>query len=189
MSTERVELRASGIHDVGVKMDDLLEGAQKEILRCEGAALGLLQCNKAVNDLMGHVDSDVNDGKYDHITEALEVAKLVKLYISRAVQIVANLGMNANNQKMIVTGQIQAMQMAVAVTKKMHEAEMAKASAIVEAEQHPEDIDLRGRQAGVRPPISLKERRLAEERVEASVPQLSVVSPTNGKGKRGRRKG
>ena len=113
MSLERIELRASGMHEVGVRMDDLLEGAKKEVLRCDGVVIGILQCVKAVNDLCPHVDRDVTEGKYD-----LETAKLIKLYLSRAAQVVQNLGVNASNQRMAAAGQVQMAEIVVQITKK-----------------------------------------------------------------------
>jgi hypothetical protein len=172
MSAEKSELRAAGMHEVGVRLDDLLEAARKEVLRCEGAALGLFQCAKAVNDLNAHVDLDVSEGKYD-----LETAGHVKRYLSRASQVVQNLGVASNNSKMASAGQVQMAETMVTVTKKMFDAEVTKREQIVEAERSPEAEDPRRRPTGVRPTPSIKEQRLAEE------------APINGKpAVKGRRK-
>lgn len=158
MGLEKAEMRAAGIHDVGVRMDDLLEASRKEVVQCEGASLGLLQAVKAVNDLNPHVDKDVDEGKFD-----LETAKLIKLYLGRASQATQNLAQNARNQQMIAAGRVQAFETSVAVTKKMYDAESQRAAAIAEAESDPANMTLRSRPAGVHPPRTLKEMRLAEE--------------------------
>lgn len=173
MSHERVELRASGMHDVGVRMDDLLEGARKEVLRCDGAVSGLQQCAKAVGELTPHVDRDVDEGKYD-----LETAKQIKLYLSRAIQVVQNLGMNASNQRMLSAGQVQMAEVAVSVTKKMYDGEMQKSAAIAAAEASPVSADGRGRVVGMHPSATIKEQRLAEEAAPAVVPQVAQGTAT-----------
>jgi hypothetical protein len=188
MSLEKTEARAAGIHEVGMRMDDLLEGAQQEVNRSEGAALGLLQASKAVIALNGHVDTDITEGKYD-----LVVAEHVKRYVARAAQVVETLAQKARNQQLAAMGQVQGMQTAVAVTKKMFDAEQAKgaaiasAVAIIAASPEGEDVDLRHRPEGVHPPRTIKEQRLAEEATSfdggGTVTQLPV-SPKNGKGKR-----
>ena len=171
MSVEKSELRAAGMHEIGMRMDDLLAAAEQEVLRCEGASVALLQANKAIGDLNAHVDLDVTEGKYD-----LEAAKLVKLYLSRAAQAVQNLGMLANNQRIASAGQVQAFKISVQVTKKMHDSEISKLESVAAAESEPAR-DIRSRQAGMRPAPTIKEQRLAEE------------AKPNGKtnGKRGRR--
>jgi hypothetical protein len=162
MSLEKIELRAAGMHEVGVRMDDLLDAARKEVLRCEGAQLGLLQATKGVIDLIAYVDKDVDEGKY-----GLEAAKLIKLYLSRASEVVQNLSKNANNQKIAATGQVQMAEVAVQITKKMHDGELAKRAAVAAAEATPEDVTLRTRPEGVHPPATIKEQRLAEDTLNA----------------------
>ena len=173
MSVEKIELRAAGMHEVGVRMDDLLDAARKEVLRCEGAQLGLLQATKGVIDLIAHVDKDVDEGKY-----GLEAAKLIKLYLSRASEVVQNLSKNASNQKIAATGQVQMAEVAVQITKKMHDGELAKRAAVAAAEAAPEEITLRTRPEGVHPPATIKEQRLAEDQAEVT------AVPSNGKGRR-----
>ena len=179
MSLESVELRAAGMHEVGMRMDDLLEAAKGEVLRCEGAQLGLLQAVKSVNDLMAHIDKDVDEGKYD-----LEVAKIAKLYVSRASELVQNLARNASNQKIAATGQVQMATVAVTITKKLYDGEVGKRNAIAEAEANPGEVTARNRPEGVCPPPTIKEQQLAEERAEAA--QAAAKPPSNGK-KRGLR--
>jgi len=199
MSLEKAEARAAGMHEVGMRMDDLLEAAQTEIARFEGAALGLLQASKAVQQLAGHVDDDIKEGRYEGL-EPLKIAEVVKRYISRAAQVVENLAHNAKNQQIQAAGQVAGLQSAVAITKKMFDAEKAKGEAIAQAVAEiaaaPQgaEVDLRRRPEGVHPGSGIKAQRLAEEalaREIASTPEISQVvpiSPKNGKGKR-RRKG
>jgi hypothetical protein len=193
MSLEKTEARAAGIHEVGMRMDDLLESAQQEVHRCEGAALGLLQASKPIQELAGHVEDDIKAGKLDGL-ETLQVAEVIKRYIARSAQIIENLSHKARNQQLAAMGQVQGMQTAVAITKKMFDAEQAKGAAIAAVEATPEgqDTDLRHRPEGVRPPMSIKAQRLAEEAAVSVSEQGGTVTqlpvrPTNGKGKRRRK--
>jgi hypothetical protein len=171
MSTERIELRASAMHDVGIRLDDLLEAARKEVLRCEGAVTGILQCAKAVNDLIPHVDKDVDEGKYD-----LETAKLIKLYLSRAAYVVQNLGMNASNQRIASAGQVQMAEVVVTVTKKMYDAEMQRSAAMA-ASASEGNTNPRERVVGSHPPATIKEQRRAEEQAEVAAKEAVAVPP------------
>jgi uncharacterized DUF497 family protein len=157
MTQEKAELRAAGMHEVGVRMDDLLEEAQREVLRCEGASVGLLQAVKAINELNAHVDADVTEERY-----GIDVAKVAKQYLSRSAQVVTNLSMNASNKRMMAIGQAQGVQTAVAITKKLVEHERSKAVPPVEE-------DSRRRTEGVRPAPTIKEQRLREPDLAAHV--------------------
>lgn len=160
MSVEKAEVRAGAMHEVGVRMDDLLEAVKADVHRFDGAASGLLQCVKAIEGLLAHVDKDVDEGKYD-----LEVAKVAKQYIARAVQVAQNLGQQSSNQKILSIGKVQMGEAAVATVKKMHQVETGRAETLARVEQTPEDdVDLRSRTAGARPPMTIKEQRLAEEK-------------------------
>lgn len=171
MSVEKSELRAAGMHEVGMRMDDLLEAAKKESIRCEGAVLALLQATKAVADLNAHVDRDLDEGLYD-----LPIATLIKKYLGRAVQATQNLGLNAANTRMTSAGAVQAYETAVTVTKKMYDGEMLKKAVVAAAEVAP-ITDIRSRGAGVHPAPTIKKQRLAEEQAKNTVRPVEEEKP------------
>jgi hypothetical protein len=98
-----------------------------------------------------HVDKEVDEDKLD-----LEQAKLVKLWLSRAVQATHNLFLNAQNQVLVTQGKVNGLTSVVALTKKYKdEEEMKVRVAVAQVESHK-------REPEGRPGPTIKEQRLAE---------------------------
>ena len=168
MTLETAKIRAQVAHEIGVRLDDALEAARGETVRWEGSNQGLLMGQKAILGLLPHVDRDIEEGKYD-----LQTATAVKLYINRCAQVCANMAVQSSTQRAMSQGQIQMGEANVKVLKKFHEEELRRVEAIAAAEAESraagklageeESVDLRSRPAGVHPPASIKQQRLAEE--------------------------
>jgi hypothetical protein len=180
MSQERARFRAAVAHEIGGRLEDLLESAKSEAVRWEGCNQGLLNGQKAIEGLHAHVDKDIEDGQYD-----LPTGKIAKLYVTRASQVCANLAVQAANQRAMMSGSVSMADSVVKIVKKFFDEEIRKAEAIAAAEaeplvgsvanpQSPEGSAERrtnGRLPPVRPGLTIKQQRLAEEAAEkASAP-------------------
>lgn len=176
MSVLKSELKQLVTHEVGVRVEDALEGAKKELSVLEGRQTGLVDGAKIVEALLGFVDKDVEEGKTD-----LPTAEVAKRFILRGVHALNNAAQNAANLRMAQTGKVQALTQTVDMLSEMVEKEKAKAEAIREAEAAAPSENARDRVLGVAP-VSIKELRLAEEPPAAPAPviaQPEVVAPVD----------
>jgi hypothetical protein len=149
-SVAKTEVRISVAQEIGIRMDDLREGAQAEVHQAAGAQAALQEASKAVHRLNDHVAADLEGHLYGD-----DVASRVKLYIGRAVAALDTLAQRASNMQMTANGRVQALTVAVQSVKTFQDAEKIKMERDVEAE--------------ARELTSLKDRRLAEE---ASAPAV-----------------
>lgn len=159
MSILKSELKQLVTHEIGVRVDDALDGARRELHALEGRQTAFMDSAKAVELLLGHVDKDVTEEKYD-----LTVAEQVKKYLVRASNVLQNLSRESTNMVIAQTGKVQGFAHTVALLKGMIDAEKAKAVALVVPEvpvAHPAGSGEEGR------PSSIKALRLAEEAKEA----------------------
>lgn len=145
------EIKAAAAHDIGVRVDDLLEEAQREAYRASGAQAALLDAAKMIQKLHAYVDEDVEKGVCD-----LVAAKLAKTYVTRAITAVESMSQRANNIQLAAQGRVQGLETVVRSVKTYHDVEQAKASA-----PHPVATEV---EAATGPGPSIKERRQAEDR-------------------------
>jgi hypothetical protein len=147
------EIKAAAAHDIGVRVDDLLEEAQREAYRASGAQAALLEAAKMIQKLHGYVDEDVEKGLYD-----LVAAKWAKVYVTRAMAAMESMSQRANNIQLAAQGRVQGLETVVQSVKTYHDVEQAKAVVVA-----PD---------GNGPGPSIKERRQAEDRDAAPPPPL-----------------
>lgn len=153
-NTIKSGIKAAAAHDIGMRVDDLLEEAQREAYRASGAQAALLEAGKMIQKLHGYVDEDVEKGLYD-----LVAAKWAKVYVTRAVAAMESMSQRANNIQIAAQGRVQGLETVVQSVKTYHDVEQAKAVAVVVAPNADG------------PGPSIKERRQAEDR-EAEPPPL-----------------
>jgi hypothetical protein len=171
-SAEKSEIKAAAAHDIGVRVDDLLEEAQREAYRASGAQAALLDAAKMIQKLHEHVDKDVSDGAYD-----LVAAKWAKVYVTRAMAAVESMSQRANNIQLAAQGRVQGLQEVVRSVKSFHDLEVARAAA-------PPPVNVPGTGEPARPGPTVKEIRQAEDREKAD----TVPPPAPPKKKRKPRK-
>jgi polyhydroxyalkanoate synthesis regulator phasin len=162
MSIEKAEVKLAAAHELGCRLDDVLEGARKDSLRQEGARAAFQVAARSVQDLVPVVDQDLDSGEL-----SLEDATKVKRYLIRAVTILDNLQKQANNQQLLVSGKIQGLEAGVQVAQKFHTDESVRLQALRNPPQQAP--------VGEAPP-SLKALRQAE--AQASSPDLKVSKTT-----------
>jgi hypothetical protein len=143
------EIRAGAIHDLGSKLDDVLERARVALAQADGknAAAQLIQ--QRLVTLTTNVDKDVDEGRYD-----LTTATLIKQYMSRAQTVAELTAAEAAAERHRATGAVAAMTTAVEITKKAFDTESALAKTM-----QVDEISSKAPSA----PISVKQRRREED--------------------------
>lgn len=157
MSVLKSELKQLVTHEVGVRVEDALEAAKRDLSVLEGRQGAFADGSRALEALLVSVDKDIEEEKYD-----AGVGEHVKRYVLRCVHAMGNLATNAANLRIAQTGKVQGFAQTIALLQNMMDAEKAKAAAIVAAESLPPPEYARERVEGTRP-ASIKELRLAEE--------------------------
>lgn len=165
MSILKAELKMMVTHEVGVRVDDSLEVAKKDLAMLESRQVTFGDAAKAIETLLQHVDKDLEEEKLPE-----EVAQHVKRYIVRGVSALQNLAQQAANNRMAQTGRVQGLEQTVVLLKNMVDAERAKAEALRAAETAPEPMNPKDRVNGQHPAATIKELRLAEAAQEAAPP-------------------
>ena len=180
MNLDKSDVRISVAHELGVKLDDALEAVSAEMYRQEGRTRAFKDASEAVEKLYKIVDEEINQGKFD-----LEQAGQVKRYIQRAIQMLTNLGVQSMNESIAYTGRRAAMFQAVSIAKKFVDEERKKVDAIRQAIAQNKitsdgevigDADV-ARIPGIRPGMSIKERRLAEMQSEVPASDAEASAP------------
>ena len=170
MNIQNTEAKIGAVHEVGCRLDDSLESATKDLYRAEGSVTALKQAVTVLENLAAVVDKDVSKMVDDGSIDLLQ-AKMIKSYVDRGRNQIINLVSNAENNRITQGGKVQAFQQAVQVAKKFKDDEMNKlkmlADAIQSAQVKKTDVGLEHtgegpRPMGIRPGMSIKERRLAE---------------------------
>jgi hypothetical protein len=183
MSIDKSEIRIGLANEIGNTLDDALEAAEKEISFFEGGNNALQQVGERVQALAKDVDKDLDEG----LIKELEVAALVKRYITRAVGIIGTGARSAENKRLQAEGKTIAFRSSVKAVKKVIDAEQAQLRTIIaHAKQIKEladkanaddvDVDLR-RGPGDHPGSSIKTQRLAEELAERACYPPSKPKP------------
>ncbi len=133
---EHVEVKAKTLHDIGVRVDDFLEGAKRELAECNGAktagehiARRLAEMSKALD-----VEMAASEGKLEK--EAYDLQKKVW---AEALAIVQQVAYTSNEQYLRCQGKISALENTVKWTKNLHDAASAQADAMRRGDLVEED--------------------------------------------------
>lgn len=180
MNVNKAEIKIFTAHELGCRLDDLLESNTKDMYRLEGGVVALRQAVTALEGLLVVVDKEMDADKFD-----LEQAKEIKRYVQRSIQAVTNMVLNTDNNRIAYGGRIAALTSAVEIAKKYQAEESKKVASLQEAvaqnrvikdgDSHEMTDSDSGRPVAVRPGLSLKEQRLAEEAAEIALEQAAPV--------------
>lgn len=175
----KAELKQLVTNEVGVRVEDALEAAKKEGSVLEGRQTAFLDGSKAVEALLKVVDEDLTAGRYP-----LETATEIKRFLQRGSQALQNLSQQANNYRIAQAGKIQGFEHTVKLLSSIVEAEKQKIAQIQAQAQtlvaSGVTADTAAIGVGVPPrPLTIKERRLAEEAAEppAAAESAAAVAP------------
>lgn len=86
MNLQKSELKKAILNDLGNRFEDEKESLEKQVEQLAGAKSALLKMAKDIQLLHVHADKDLEDGKISD----LETLKLVKLYVTRAIDACQN---------------------------------------------------------------------------------------------------
>lgn len=174
MNLGKSEVKVEVANEIGCRLDDMLEASQKDLYRLEGAAKAFQSMGQAIDGLFKIVDQEMDEGKFD-----LEAAAHIKRFIKRAHQMSINLNLQAENNRFMQLGRIQGAEQAVNVAKKFKDEELSKALVLQKALEENRLREANGglehtgegeRPVAIRPGMTLKEQRLAEEAAAAAPP-------------------
>jgi hypothetical protein len=174
MSAFVQELKHAITTEIGVRIEDAFEAAKLELAALEGRQAAFLDGSKAAEALLGSVDKDIEESKFD-----LEAAGHIKKYLSRCANALQNLSVQAANYRLMQQGKLQGLDYTVKLLKGIADDARAKMDAMKAAEADPSSVTARGRVEGTHPPATIKEQRLAEEAAELAA--SAVVTPVQSK--------
>lgn len=164
-----IDVKLNTAHEIGCRLDDMLENSNKDLYRAAGAIEALKQMLTVLEDLPKVIDKDLDDGQFE-----LDVAAIAKSYIIRAQTAAKGMLSNSETNKMLMQGRINAMSQAVRMVKEFGDAEKRRDDAMKAAydqalKRAREEIEKvqdaqadEQRKIGERPSSSLKMKRLAE---------------------------
>lgn len=155
MSVDKSEIKKGTLNEVGARLDDMLEGAQRQRNANNGAKQALFQCAKQIGNLSKVAEKEAEETQLD-----LDILGLIKKYIGRAQMAADGLARQQENQELISAGKVEALTKAVQMVKKQWEVEDTKI-------QPPEPISQReiptgSRQPGQHPGPSIAQQRRLE---------------------------
>lgn len=162
MSIEKSEVKVGTAHELGCRLDDALESLTKDLYRLEGSLTALKHAAQSADVIYKTIDRDIDEGKIE-----LEEASRAKKYIEKYVGVLNSSASQSENNRVVQMGKMQAMQIAVQIAKKFKDDEENKLNVLKTAYSNLKAQDVSDvketRPAGVRPGLSIKERRLAAE--------------------------
>jgi hypothetical protein len=176
MKRVKHEVKVLTYHEMGVKLDDQLEAAKSEQSGFDGAKKAFALGRSKVEELTSHIDKDAKDGTLD-----VEQATLVKRWVLRSMEVLRNLGIQAEVQAYQAQGKVIALEKSVNIIKALHDNEkvlldsvVALEKAIADGTVEVEDDPRRpvSRNTGEHPGDPLASRR--EEGAEPMVPEVET---------------
>jgi hypothetical protein len=157
VSTLKSELKQLVTHEIGVRVEDSLESAKRDLHALEGRVTAFTDGAKTVEAMLAHVDKDIEEGKMD-----LPTAEHAKRYLVRSVNALTNLAQQAVNYRIAQAGKVAGIEGTMVMLKNMIDSEKTKVEALLAAASAPPVENPRDRPVGVAP-VSIKAQRLAEE--------------------------
>lgn len=104
-------------NDLGEQLDKLAELSEQEVYQRAGQASGLREGAEKVRLLHAHVDKDFEEDKLKGVSD-LEGVATVKLYITRATEILLNLSEKAKAEHLVANGKAAQAKQAVEVVQR-----------------------------------------------------------------------
>lgn len=158
MGKAKAEVSMATAHAIGVRMDDLLEGARAELERMRGARSALGHAARKLEEHLQVVDQEAEEG----VLEPEQVA-LVKRYVDRCGGIVRNLVAATEVQLLVVQGKITGLQSSVGEVKKAHDQARSRLEAVGQGQADSRGNAGNGRAPGEHPGDPLAARRAETE--------------------------
>lgn len=174
------EIRADLVHELGCKLDDMLEAAKFDGMRDEGAKMALQLSVKKIDELSLLVDKELDSDGFANLEEPLQIAKAIKKYLIKAHEILELGAAQAEQHRLVSQGRIQAYELMVGNMKRIHDMERGKAAlrkAATISEETSSEIAVRAPAPVGHPGMTLKERRKLEDAETASNASQETPAP------------
>lgn len=209
MNLQKSEVKQGILRDLAVRFDEQKEALEKIVEQAVGAKTALVKMAKDIQALHGHADRDLDEGR---ITD-LDVLKLVKLYVTRAMEGCQNQAKHFEIMEIRQRGRLEQADIQVKMVEKLYKDEETRLRAVLAAiddgtvtvdgsdisvAENPPSNVVPMRPTGTRPGKSIGQRRKEEAKAaeavaktpEAVVETLSESdeSPAAEKPKNGRKK-
>jgi len=191
MSVSKAQMKQSILQNIGSKVDDMLEGVEKQRNAHNGAKQALAQIASNIAGLAKLAEKEHEEGTLPDSFGLPELGVL-KRFIGRAQMMAETAAQNQENLEISTGGKVEALAQVVRVLKKEHDAEAAKEQAIKDllvtgdhAVVSLDDARTQGgqRPTGLRPAPSIA----AERRAEAK--RAEPAKAAKRKRKRGKKNG
>lgn len=176
MSKQKTEIRALLFHEMGSKIEDMLENDKRELATYQGGKAALQQGQKKIEEHLKFIDKDVDEGNL-----TIEEATKVKKYVLHCINILGNLALTAEIQIHETRGKGIAREQLMKLTKTMYDQERAKLEAQIAAEMAPPEAESDkpseddGRPVGVDRLAGMHPGNPLADRREPSVKQVDVA--------------
>lgn len=172
MTLAKNQIKREAFNEIGNRLDDVLDGIKEATLKAEGAAIAVGGIAPKIQALHEHVNKDVDEG----VITDLSVAKLVKTYITRAIDICEESAKQAQEVKIKLGSKADGISASIFEVKKLYDKEesaiqqaifLSKCAEGGTEEQVLDPVNVKHkRRVGERPQPSIKARRQAEELTE-----------------------
>jgi len=143
VSVSKGELRSAAIHEVGCKLDDVLDSAKSDVYRFDGAHDALLLVSSRMSSLYGDVKSKTGPDF------SLEEAKVAKEYITRCITFLTKAADDASRGRFRAEGKVLGLEQSVKVAKSLYDVEKAKPSPSAKAKAKPVPLAVKRKAAKV----------------------------------------
>jgi hypothetical protein len=166
------EIKQAAAHEIGVRVEDALEAARKEVASMEGRQSAFLDAASLVDDTIKAVQRDIDAG-----TVALDAGTLLVGRLKRLAEAVRHQSVKATTLRNMAAGKVQGLENTVKLISNIVESEKARleaakrqaADTVSPGAVSPGDGQTAGApaqaqaQAQVHRFVSIKEQRLAEQ--------------------------
>lgn len=133
MGIEKSELKIDMAKNIGQHYAALIKEGSEEVLRCEGERRAYQQAAEALNPIFARVDQDLQNSKFDEVSEPLAFAKMVKDYLVLVVSSLESLKARAEVNKIHTLGNVNGILKASEYIQRIAASEQGKLEATLAA--------------------------------------------------------
>jgi hypothetical protein len=130
MSLEKTEVRLATTQEVGEKLEDLLEGAKREVAECNGAKTAATMVASRLEERSRNLDTSFQAEGSQIQKEIYDASKKVW---AEAMQVARQISSSSTEQYLRCQGKVAALESTVRVVKGLHDTTQAKLTAVQQA--------------------------------------------------------
>lgn len=127
MSTTKAEIKKGTAQEIGVKLDDALEAAEKQIAVFGGMSSGASSVAKKLHVLVKAVQGEIDEGKLSMPDNELHLGGMLIHQIKRCIAVAESDAQGYDKRRLQQEGIVAGLRMSVKTTKQVYDAEDAKA--------------------------------------------------------------